>query len=457
MQSDPAQRVGRDRWARRGPMASDTFGGPSGPALPAKLSLSPRRRTLRSRAGRWAEFSRKLFAPLAAVALFAGCVSLPPAPPVALDHISPEQTARARRNVEVFKAVWRLVAGNQFDPKLNGVDWPAAGVKFGAEAAAAVDDQALYASLNAMLELLNDSHTHALMPVQTEERRTQLRVRTGFNLRRFDGRWAVGEVVPGSPAEAAGVQPGWLVLSRNGEKLGERNEFRPREGEVAQWEFLDAQDRPVSLALVARPISSKSRQIVRELADGFVYLRFDAFDTTDRRWLGHQLNLRREAPGVVIDLRHNSGGGTFSMGITIGEFFDHPVDCGVFITRGGRRSEKNSWQLGSANFRGRVAVLVDETTASAGEIFSAALQDHGRATIVGRKTAGAVLASWFFGLPGGGELQLSLRDYVTPKGRRLEGHGVEPEVAVKSTLADLRASRDPDLDAALLVLRGVVR
>ena len=75
----------------------------------------------------------------------------------------------------------------------------------------------------------------------------------------------------------------------------------------------------------------------------------------------------------------------------------------------------------------------------AAEIFAAVLQEHGRAAIVGRKTAGAVLASWYHGLPDGGELQLSRQDYVTPKGRRLENEGVEPDVKVERTLADLRA------------------
>ena len=55
------------------------------------------------------------------------------------------------------------------------------------------------------------------------------------------------------------------------------------------------------------------------------------------------------------------------------------------------------------------------------------------------------------GLPGGGELQLSRMDYVTPKGRRLESDGVEPDVKVTRTLADLRAGRDGDLEAALRV------
>jgi carboxyl-terminal processing protease len=292
------------------------------------------------------------------------------------------------------------------------------------------------------------------MPEQANERHTQLRARTGFNMTRLDGRWAVAEVVPGSPAEIAGVRRGWLVVARNGTPLAERNDFRAHDGEVATWEFADAHDQPVKLDLVARPLSTKPRQEVRELDGGFVYLRFDGFDGPDRRWLSEQLKAHADAPGVVIDLRQNPGGETLSLGITIGEFFDHSVDCGGFISRSGRRDEKNSWQIGSAHYRGRVAILVDVTTASAAEIFSAVLQEHGRATIVGRKSAGAVLASWFSVLPDGGELQLSREDYVTPKGRRLEGNGVVPDVVSPRTLEDLRAGRDADLDAALRTLRG---
>ena len=391
-----------------------------------------------------------------ALMVSAGCTTTP-APRVSLAGVPAAELARAEKNVRVFERVWSLVADWHYDPKLQGVDWPAAGVKYGAEAAAAADDKALYASLNAMVGLLKDSHTHALPPVQAEERRTQVRARTGFNMLRLDGSWAVGELVPGSPAEAAGVKPGWLVITRNGETLGERTDFRPQVGEVVQWEFLDERDQPVKLALTARLLSTKPRQEVRELPGGLIYLRFDGFDTTDRRWLSNQLKAHREAPGVVIDLRHNPGGGTISLGITIGEFFEKSVDCGKFITRGGHESEKTSWQLGSARYGGRVAVLVDGATGSAAEIFSAVLQEHGRATIVGRKTAGAVLASWFHSLPGGGELQLSLLDYVTPKGRRLENDGVEPEVKVTRTLADLRAGRDAEVEAAVAVLTAAAR
>ena len=386
-----------------------------------------------------------------ALAWLAGCTTTP-APRVSLAAVPVEQRARAEGNVRVFDRVWGLVADWHYDPKLHGVDWPAAGLKYGAAAAAAADDQALYAALGAMVGLLKDSHTHALSPTQTKERRTQTRARTGFYMTRVEGRWIVSELVAGSPAELAGVKTGWVVVARNGTAFGERSEARPQVGEVAQWEFLDDRDQPVAQAIVAESLSTKPRQEVRVLAGGVVYLRFDAFDPADRRWLSDQLKTNRAASGVVIDLRRNPGGGTISLGNTIGEFFDRAVDCGTFITRGGYRGGKSSWQMGSARYGGSVVVLVDGATGSAAEIFAAVLQEHGRATIVGRKTAGAVLASWYHGLPDGGELQLSRQDYVTPKGRRLENEGVAPDVKVVRTAADVRAGRDVDLEAALRVL-----
>jgi carboxyl-terminal processing protease len=194
--------------------------------------------------------------------------------------------------------------------------------------------------------------------------------------------------------------------------------------------------------------------VVRPLESGMVYLRFDEFNGPARRWLSRELKQHAAAPGVVIDLRQNPGGETISLGITIGEFFERSVNCGTFITRSGSRSMKNSWQIGSAGYRGKVVVLVDGPTGSAAEIFAAVLQDEGRARIVGRKTAGAVLASWYYWLPDGGQLQLSREDYIAPKGRRIEGVGLEPDVVVARTLADLRAGRDRDLEEALRILNG---
>jgi carboxyl-terminal processing protease len=384
--------------------------------------------------------------------LAGGCAT--PAPRVGLAGIPAAQQARAAENLRVYRTVWSLAADKFYDPRLNGADWPAAGEKFGALAAAAPDDRALYAALNDMLALLNDRHTFAATPLQTDAKRVQQSALTGLTLLRLEGRWVVAEIFPGSPAEAAGVRPGWLVVARNGEPLGERAFGPPRDGEVVRWEFLDAQDRPVALALAARPVSIRPQPVARALPGGFLYLRFDRFDAANRRWLSAQLKSHPDAPGVVIDLRHNHGGGSFSLATSVGEFFDHSVPCGTFVTRGGYRYRHSSWQPGSARFAGRVVVLVDAPTASAAEIFAAVLQEHGRATVIGRPSAGAVIGADFYALPDGGELELGRYDYFTPQGRRLEGHGVAPDVKITPTLADLRTGRDADVEAALETLRS---
>lgn len=394
---------------------------------------------------------------IAVALLFAGCVSTPttPAPKVSLVGVPAEKLARAQSNVRVFERVWRLVADEHYDVKLHGVDWAAAGLKYGAAAATATDDRALYRSLNEMVGLLEDSHTWAFTPAEARERHTEKSMRFGIFRRQLEGRAVVTDVLPGSPADQAGVKAGWIFVARNGVPVAPGQELQLKDGEAVACDFLDEADRPVRVSLVRRTISIAPRRIVRELEGGYVYLRFDQFDWNGMRWLSSELKKHAAAPGVVIDLRWNPGGRAFAVKFGLGEFFDHAVGMGTDIDRQGGRDVENTWQLGSARYRGKVAVLVDRQTASCGEIFAAVLQEHGRATIVGRPTAGAVLSSWFYSLPDGGELQLSLSDYVTPKGRRLEGTGITPDVPVAAmfdSIAGLRAGRDLDLAAALAAL-----
>ncbi|HWA10003.1 MAG TPA: S41 family peptidase [Opitutaceae bacterium] len=411
--------------------------------------MTSERAATRVRASR----TRLPFAALAALAL-AGCV-IPPSPAPRLPPEFPAaRKARAESNLRVFDAVWDLVNRKYYDASFHKVDWRAAAATFGPQATAAADDEALYGAINGLLGLLNDSHTHALSPARAREHRTQERARTGFSLLRVDNRWVVTEVVPGSPAAEGGVKAGWLVRARNGVALEGPVDFHPLEGEVARWDFLDGDNRPVTLSLAAKMISTAPRHESRLLEGGVLYLRFDGFAHATQHWLHEELQARRDAPALVIDLRSNPGGGTFWLRDMLGEFFDRKTGVGVFTRREHEGDEAGSWQLGSVHYRGRMALLVDGGSASASEIFSAVLQERHRAVVVGRKTAGAVLASRFYSLPDGGQLQLSIEDYATPGGRRLEGegHGVEPDVPVTLNLADVRAGRDRDLEAALRAL-----
>lgn len=362
---------------------------------------------------------------------------------------------REAHNLRVFSRTVAVVGDRYFDAEMRGMDWPAALARHRAMAAAAEDDTELYEVINELLQELGESHTVALMPRHAEEVRTRQRAGAGFRMRRVDDAWVVTDVMPGSAAEAAGVQAGWVVRTRDGELLGPRLRFVNELGQTVTYGFTDAAGNRLERSMTAALISPESRLESRMIDEGDVlYLRFDEFGSEAVRWISHELKAHADAAGVVVDLRQNFGGLLHSLRMIVGEFFPRRVGLGTFVRRSGGEQELESYQWGSAGFAGGVVVLIDEFSASSAEIFAHVLRHHERAALVGRSTAGAVIGASFYALPGGGRLQVAVRDYVGLDGRRLEGNGVEPDIAVPLRLADLRAGRDRDLEIAIALLRG---
>jgi carboxyl-terminal processing protease len=99
-------------------------------------------------------------------------------------------------------------------------------------------------------------------------------------------------------------------------------------------------------------------------------------------------------------------------------------------------------------YTGKVAILIDELSASTSEIFAGGLQDLRRARVFGRRSPGAALPSVIEQLPNGDRYQYAISDYVSASGKALEGQGVTPDVPVALDLKALRAGKDPDIVAA---------
>lgn len=381
--------------------------------------------------------------------LVAGCASAPKA------FVEPPPLARADRtthNLQVYDAAWQLVRDKYFDPDMRGQDWAALGVQYRPAAAAATDDGELYRVLIGLCRELKESHLNPLPPRRTHENRIARRMAVGMVWTEIEGRQIVTQLVPGGPAAAAGVQPGWIVQACAGQPPTTVPPLSPRPGLPVTYRFLDLADAPRDITF--QPDLLKFEQLVsRELPGGHRYLRFDRFDAHNLRWLSRQLKAHRHAPGVVLDLRHNPGGYLVAFQLAVGEFFNHRVTTGQFIRRNGQVKAGRNLSLLSARYPGKVVILTGTRTGSAAEIFSHVLQYHGRATVVGRRTAGAVIVSHHYRLPGGGTLQVPIQDYRGLDGRRLEGRGVRPDIGVpQAGLADLRAGRDRDLETALAAL-----
>ncbi len=111
--------------------------------------------------------------------------------------------------------------------------------------------------------------------------------------------------------------------------------------------------------------------------------------------------------------------------------------------------------LGPQRFHGRVVILVNEHTSSAGEMVAAFAQENGLATIVGAKTPGRLLSGSAFKACFGYMVGLPVAAYLTWEGRLIEGKGVSPTVSVEMKPEQLLAGEDPQMQRALQIVGGI--
>jgi carboxyl-terminal processing protease len=359
-------------------------------------------------------------------------------------------------NQKVFAEAASLVEEFFYDPALLEQQWPRLTARYRPLAVAAVDTLSFYRVLNTLFEELKVSHLNAYDPRQTFERQRQQTSATGFRTVEIDSRIVVTDVLPSSPAGEAGVQAGWIVAEINGASLPiEDEEFSLDPAQPVRYVFLGPDDRRRSLTL--RPVEIDIRHVESSILDGgAVCLRFDQFDSSTVRWLGRQLAEGRDRPGLILDLRFNSGGPSDAVKDSLRLFHwdstqDGRINAGAWVSRDGGVEPFQVVPGSSGTYEGRLVVLTGPSTRSAAEVFTRVLQYQKRALVVGQATAGAVISSRRFTLSGGGSLLIPVRDYRDPGGERLEGRGVTPDVQVIVTLEGMRHG-DPEREAAIKVL-----
>jgi carboxyl-terminal processing protease len=276
----------------------------------------------------------------------------------------------------------------------------------------------------------------------------------------------VVSVAPGSPADQQGILPGDLLLELRG-----RGAARITSAAEAQILLAGAPGEVIDLELV-RVASGKSRgeaielelravevdalvqgELVRSAGDTIAVVAIRSF----RSGVGEQFKaelaeLRRLAGGealggIVIDLRGNPGG-EVDEALVVADLF---IADGILTRtrgRGGKILREEQASVAGTDAATPLVVLQDARSASASELLAAALQDHGRATIVGEASFGKGTVQERIGLPDGSLLTLTIARYYSPNDRSIDGHPIEPDVAVADP------SGPAGLDAALHVLRA---
>jgi len=337
------------------------------------------------------------------------------------------------------------------------------------------------ASIAGVVASLGDRFSHYLSPSEFREFNTPPHFagigvsiepeRRGTTVER--GGLLIARVFDASPAARAGLQAGDLIVAVDGRRLqglseeAAANLIRGKPGTSVELRVRPARRRRAShppaarsleliRALISEPVVASEQKTVDGKKLGVVALAgfTEGAHGEVRRAIEHELHAG--ARGLVLDLRSN-GGGLVSEAQLIASIF---IAKGTIVTTRGRAQPTQTLlALGDAiSSSVPMVVLVDQDTASAAEIVTAALQDHHRATVVGTHTFGKGVFQEEEPLANGGALDITVGEYFTPDGRNLGGGGVKEGAGITPEVKMGRAVDGPlGLSVALRTLAAKVK
>ena len=270
----------------------------------------------------------------------------------------------------------------------------------------------------------------------------------------------VSDVYKGSPAEKSGIKEGDTIIAVNGRSIaGEKIEvaiarIKGKAGTKVRLKYVDnkGKRRSVTIKRATIDVPLAESEIVRKGGKRLGVVRLSKFSGGARSDLAGEIKSlkRRDAEGLVLDLRGNPGG-LLSESISVSSLF---IEKGVIVKTKERGQKPQTYRAaGNAVLpKAPLVVLVDGHTASAAEIVTGALKDHRRATVVGSRTFGKGVIQQLMPLSNGGALDLTIGRYFTPSGFSLGGKGIKPNIVVPK-----KASPAEALDVALSELSKKVR
>jgi carboxyl-terminal processing protease len=363
-------------------------------------------------------FPRLVLVPLLAATFLAG---------LAVDHVASaarRTNAKPYRPLDVFSDVLAHVENSYVED---------------------VDEKELvYGAIDGMMARL-DPHSVFMRPDVYRQMRDETTGEfdgLGLELTVVDGELTVISPVAESPGERAGIRPGDRVLSIDGVSTKEMplgdaiRRMKGAAGTKATLEIMrEGFASPQKLVLVRDRVRTQSVDMrVLDADRRYAYVRVRTFqERTDRNLLKALDDARAAAGGqirgLVLDLRNNPGG-LLDQAVRVSDVF---LSSGIIVTtagRGRRNVEVERAREKDTEPAYPLIVLVNKGTASASEIVAGALQDHGRAVIMGTPTFGKGSVQTIIELEDGSGLKLTVARYYTPRNRSIQEMGISPDVVV---------------------------
>ncbi|MEA4812340.1 MAG: S41 family peptidase [Anaerolineaceae bacterium] len=355
-------------------------------------------------------------------------------------HLTP---AEQQELFKPFWESWKLLHENFVDQPLD-------------------DLKLMRGAISGMLAATGDKHTSYMDPEQFKQANTSMEGEyEGI------GAWVdtTGEYIQivspmkGSPAEAAGLRAKDIVIAIDGQDM------TGTPGELALKKILGKAGTSVSLT-VLRNNEKLEFTITRAkitvpvveskmLDSGIAYVSLHSFNDQTMPQLKNALKevMAQNPKGLVFDLRDNGGGYLNTAIEVVSQFIPNGVV--MYEQYGDGTKDTYNAKAGGIATNIKLAVLINEGSASASEITAGAIQDRGRGKLIGVTSYGkGSVQNWIPLTTEEGGVRITIARWLTPNGTQISGKGLTPDIEVKMTEEDYKAERDPQLDAAVQYLLG---
>ncbi len=375
--------------------------------------------------------------------------------------ISPMATM-ADSPAELYDNVWRLINTKYVDVSDNSQVWTRWRNKYQNKLETPED---AYVAIETMLTSLNDPYTRFLDPKEFAEETSSIKGSLkgiGVQIGLKDGNLVVIEPVVGSPADKAGLQADDRILEINGvstkgisiEKAADqiRGEIGTNVKLLVKRKDAELTFNVTRAEIEVKAVTTKPPIDVK-VPDDVQYIRLSSFISKNASSEIRDILVKsRDKKGYILDLRSNPGG-LLSNAVIMSRMFLKPND--VIVSTVDRYGYKETVKSSGGKITNKpLVVLINKGSASASEIFSGAMKDNHRATIVGEQSFGKGLVQEINKLPDDAGVNITIQRYLTPSGSDIHKKGITPDVVVKLTDENVKNKDDVQLKEAIKILEG---
>lgn len=315
-------------------------------------------------------------------------------------------------------------------------------------------DDLAYAMAEAMMKSLDDPYSLFMRPTTAQQFQTRIQgeiTGIGAQVEYRDDILTIVTPLRGSPAEAAGLQPGDQILAVDGEfvtGIGFAEAVEKVRGEKGSTVVLTIQRNGNRFDTNVRRDVIKVEEIeVKWNGDIAVVHLLQFGSVTDTELRPEMVKIQAKNPkGIVLDLRNNPGGLLHAASNVLSNFVDNGSPVAVVKGLSENRTDRTEYGP-TIHADVPVVVLINAGSASASEIVAGALQDLDRATLVGETSFGKGTVQQILQFNDQSSVKMTIAEWLTPDGRTIDGIGVKPDIVIKTD------DRDTQMSKALELLR----